>query len=173
MPFLTWLIAVCRSLSLPVAVCVSALEGDWRCLFVFCLLLSVKVRQFNRARAAPDVSQEEHSHTYSTTSLPTETGFRYTRLSTRHSHTHFDFSPAIFIWNLFFCRPLCTIEFFHSLKFVLCYCLVKTQFCCCCCFFFFQYSYCTVLKISVLGPLTHHCIWIRISVNNSVKNTYT
>ncbi|XP_008315065.1 transmembrane protein 192 isoform X2 [Cynoglossus semilaevis] len=37
---------------------------------------TVKVRQFNRARAAPDVSQEEHSHTYSTTSLPTETGFR-------------------------------------------------------------------------------------------------
>lgn len=33
--------------------------------------------QFNRERAAPDVSQEENSHTYTVTSLPTETGFRY------------------------------------------------------------------------------------------------
>ncbi|XP_043971669.1 transmembrane protein 192 isoform X1 [Gambusia affinis] len=42
-----------------------------------CLLYyTVKVMQFNRQRAAPDVSQEEHSHTYSVTSLPTETGFR-------------------------------------------------------------------------------------------------
>ncbi|XP_040893229.1 transmembrane protein 192 isoform X2 [Toxotes jaculatrix] len=42
-----------------------------------CLLYyTVKVMRFNRERAAPDVSQEEHSHTYSITSLPTETGFR-------------------------------------------------------------------------------------------------
>ncbi|KAM4584253.1 transmembrane protein 192 isoform 2-T2 [Odontesthes bonariensis] len=42
-----------------------------------CLLYyTVKVMQFNRARAAPDVSQEELSHTYSVTSVPTETGFR-------------------------------------------------------------------------------------------------
>ncbi|XP_041839818.1 transmembrane protein 192 isoform X2 [Melanotaenia boesemani] len=42
-----------------------------------CLLFyTVKVMQFNRDRAAPDVSQEELSHTYSVTSLPTETGFR-------------------------------------------------------------------------------------------------
>ncbi|XP_071374090.1 transmembrane protein 192 [Centroberyx affinis] len=42
-----------------------------------CLLFyTVKVMQFNRERAVPDVSQEEHSHTYSNTSLPTETGFR-------------------------------------------------------------------------------------------------
>lgn len=37
---------------------------------------TAKVMQFNKARAAPDVSQEEHSHTYSITSSPTETGFR-------------------------------------------------------------------------------------------------
>lgn len=37
---------------------------------------TVKVMQFNKERAAPDVSQEEHSHTYSVTSSPTETGFR-------------------------------------------------------------------------------------------------
>ncbi|CAG5928642.1 transmembrane protein 192 isoform 2-T2 [Menidia menidia] len=37
---------------------------------------TVKVMQFNRARAAPDVSQEELSHNYSVTSVPTETGFR-------------------------------------------------------------------------------------------------
>jgi len=36
----------------------------------------VKVMRFNGEQAAPDVSQEEHSHTYSVTSLPTETGFR-------------------------------------------------------------------------------------------------
>lgn len=42
-----------------------------------CLLhYTVKVMRFNQERAAPDVSQEEHSHTYSVTSLPTETGFR-------------------------------------------------------------------------------------------------
>ncbi|XP_029368346.1 transmembrane protein 192 isoform X2 [Echeneis naucrates] len=42
-----------------------------------CLLYyTVKVRRFNRERAAPDVSQEEYSHSYSVTSLPTETGFR-------------------------------------------------------------------------------------------------
>lgn len=42
-----------------------------------CLLYyTVKVMQFNRERAAPDVSQEENSHTYTVTSLPTETGFR-------------------------------------------------------------------------------------------------
>ncbi|KAM6940625.1 transmembrane protein 192 [Xenentodon cancila] len=42
-----------------------------------CLLFyTVKVMRFNRQRAAPDVSQEELSHTYSVTSLPTETGFR-------------------------------------------------------------------------------------------------
>ncbi|XP_071361171.1 transmembrane protein 192 isoform X2 [Trachinotus anak] len=42
------------------------------CLFYY----AVKVMRFNGERAAPDVSQEEHSHTYSVTSLPTETGFR-------------------------------------------------------------------------------------------------
>uniref|UniRef100_A0A3B4WWT0 Transmembrane protein 192 n=1 Tax=Seriola lalandi dorsalis TaxID=1841481 RepID=A0A3B4WWT0_SERLL len=42
---------------------------------VFCPFL-VKVMRFNREKAAPDVSQEECSHTYSVTSLPTETGFR-------------------------------------------------------------------------------------------------
>lgn len=42
-----------------------------------CLLYyTVKVMQFNRERAAPDVSQEEHSRNFSVTSLPTETGFR-------------------------------------------------------------------------------------------------
>ncbi|XP_022072222.2 transmembrane protein 192 isoform X1 [Acanthochromis polyacanthus] len=42
-----------------------------------CLIYyQVKVVQFNRARAAPDVSQEEISHNYSVTSTPTETGFR-------------------------------------------------------------------------------------------------
>ncbi len=44
----------------------------------FFFVVLVKVVQFNRERAAPDVSQEEHSLNYSTTSLPTETGFRYT-----------------------------------------------------------------------------------------------
>ncbi|XP_047433936.1 transmembrane protein 192 isoform X3 [Mugil cephalus] len=37
---------------------------------------SVKVFRYNRERSAPDVSQEDLSHTYSVTSLPTETGFR-------------------------------------------------------------------------------------------------
>ncbi|XP_058495841.1 transmembrane protein 192 [Solea solea] len=42
-----------------------------------CLLCyTVRVMRFNRERAAPDVSQEEHSHNYTITSLPTETGFR-------------------------------------------------------------------------------------------------
>ncbi|CAK6973982.1 transmembrane protein 192 isoform X2 [Scomber scombrus] len=42
-----------------------------------CLIYyTVQVTRFNRERAAPDVSQEEHSHNYSITSLPTETGFR-------------------------------------------------------------------------------------------------
>uniref|UniRef100_A0A3P9MS19 Transmembrane protein 192 n=1 Tax=Poecilia reticulata TaxID=8081 RepID=A0A3P9MS19_POERE len=42
-----------------------------------CLLYyTVRVMQFNRRRAAPDVSQEEHSHSYSVTNQPTETGFR-------------------------------------------------------------------------------------------------
>ncbi|XP_023265262.1 transmembrane protein 192 [Seriola lalandi dorsalis] len=40
------------------------------------LYYTVKVMRFNREKAAPDVSQEECSHTYSVTSLPTETGFR-------------------------------------------------------------------------------------------------
>ncbi|PWA27237.1 hypothetical protein CCH79_00013897 [Gambusia affinis] len=46
------------------------------CVCVCGFFFIVKVMQFNRQRAAPDVSQEEHSHTYSVTSLPTETGFR-------------------------------------------------------------------------------------------------
>lgn len=46
------------------------LPGD--VLFVFL----VKVKRFNGERAAPDVSQEDHSHSYSVTSRPTETGFR-------------------------------------------------------------------------------------------------
>uniref|UniRef100_A0A3B5KNZ3 Transmembrane protein 192 n=1 Tax=Xiphophorus couchianus TaxID=32473 RepID=A0A3B5KNZ3_9TELE len=46
-----------------------------KCVAV-CVFFIVKVMQFNRQRAAPDVSQEEHSHTYSVPSLPTETGFR-------------------------------------------------------------------------------------------------
>lgn len=42
-----------------------------------CLIYyTVKVVQFNRERAAPDVSQEEHLHNFSVTSVPTETGFR-------------------------------------------------------------------------------------------------
>ncbi|KAK2817215.1 hypothetical protein Q5P01_025406 [Channa striata] len=42
-----------------------------------CLLwYTVKVMRFNRERAAPDVSQEDHLQNYSITSLPTETGFR-------------------------------------------------------------------------------------------------
>uniref|UniRef100_UPI0037E99717 transmembrane protein 192 n=1 Tax=Semicossyphus pulcher TaxID=241346 RepID=UPI0037E99717 len=42
-----------------------------------CLIYyTVKVMQFNRERAAPDVSQEEHSRNFSVTSSPTETGFR-------------------------------------------------------------------------------------------------
>ncbi|KAK9540575.1 hypothetical protein VZT92_003017 [Zoarces viviparus] len=42
-----------------------------------CLLCyTVQVMRFNRERAAPDVSQEEHSLNHSVTSLPRETGFR-------------------------------------------------------------------------------------------------
>ncbi|XP_045904390.1 transmembrane protein 192 isoform X2 [Micropterus dolomieu] len=42
-----------------------------------CLLYyTVKVMKFNRERAAPDVSQEEHLHNFSIASLQTETGFR-------------------------------------------------------------------------------------------------
>lgn len=42
-----------------------------------CLIYyAVQVVQFNRQRAAPDVSQEEHLHNFSVTSVPTETGFR-------------------------------------------------------------------------------------------------
>uniref|UniRef100_A0A8C6S4W6 Transmembrane protein 192 n=1 Tax=Neogobius melanostomus TaxID=47308 RepID=A0A8C6S4W6_9GOBI len=37
---------------------------------------TVKVVQFNRERAAPDVSHDEHVHNFSVSSLPTETGFR-------------------------------------------------------------------------------------------------
>ncbi|XP_047433935.1 transmembrane protein 192 isoform X2 [Mugil cephalus] len=40
------------------------------------LYYAVKVFRYNRERSAPDVSQEDLSHTYSVTSLPTETGFR-------------------------------------------------------------------------------------------------
>ncbi|XP_063332127.1 transmembrane protein 192 isoform X4 [Pelmatolapia mariae] len=42
----------------------------------FIIHSAVKVMRFNRERAAPDVSQEELSHTYSVTNAPTETGFR-------------------------------------------------------------------------------------------------
>lgn len=42
----------------------------------FLIYYTVKVIQFNKARAAPDVSQEDYSHTYSITTSPTETGFR-------------------------------------------------------------------------------------------------
>ncbi|XP_054636065.1 transmembrane protein 192 isoform X2 [Dunckerocampus dactyliophorus] len=42
-----------------------------------CLLYyTVIVMRFNADRATPDVSQEEHSHNFSVSSLPTETGFR-------------------------------------------------------------------------------------------------
>uniref|UniRef100_A0A3P9L2Z2 Transmembrane protein 192 n=1 Tax=Oryzias latipes TaxID=8090 RepID=A0A3P9L2Z2_ORYLA len=42
-----------------------------------CLLYyAVKVMQFNGERAAPDVNQEELSHSYSVTGQPIETGFR-------------------------------------------------------------------------------------------------
>ncbi|KAM9819375.1 transmembrane protein 192 isoform X1 [Syngnathus typhle] len=42
-----------------------------------CLIYyTVKVTMFNTKRAAPDVSQEEHSHNFNVASLPTETGFR-------------------------------------------------------------------------------------------------
>ncbi|XP_068445287.1 transmembrane protein 192 isoform X1 [Clinocottus analis] len=42
-----------------------------------CLLYyTVQVMRFNRERAAPDVSQEEHSLNHSVMSLPRETGFR-------------------------------------------------------------------------------------------------
>ncbi|XP_033826579.1 transmembrane protein 192 [Periophthalmus magnuspinnatus] len=42
-----------------------------------CLIYyTVKVVQYNTERAAPDVSQEEHSHNFSVTSVPIETGFR-------------------------------------------------------------------------------------------------
>ncbi|XP_021175934.2 transmembrane protein 192 [Fundulus heteroclitus] len=44
----------------------------WPCLLYY----TVKVMQFNNERAVPDVSQEEQSHSYTVTSLPTETGFR-------------------------------------------------------------------------------------------------
>lgn len=39
-------------------------------------MVLVKVMKFNRERAAPDVSQEEHLHNFSIASLQTETGFR-------------------------------------------------------------------------------------------------
>nr|XP_057928277.1 transmembrane protein 192 isoform X2 [Doryrhamphus excisus] len=42
-----------------------------------CLLYySVSVMRFNADRAAPDVSQEDHSHNFSVSGLPVETGFR-------------------------------------------------------------------------------------------------
>ncbi|MED6265927.1 hypothetical protein CHARACLAT_030461 [Characodon lateralis] len=41
-----------------------------------CVCFAVKVMKFNKEQAAPDVSQEEHSHNYTVTSVPTETGFR-------------------------------------------------------------------------------------------------
>nr|XP_020447536.1 transmembrane protein 192 [Monopterus albus] len=40
------------------------------------LYYTVKVIRYNRERAAPDVSREEHLHINNVTSLPTETGFR-------------------------------------------------------------------------------------------------
>ncbi|XP_013876149.1 transmembrane protein 192 isoform X3 [Austrofundulus limnaeus] len=46
-------------------VCVNILDG-----------VQVKVVQFNKERAAPDVSQEDLSHTNSVTASPAETGFR-------------------------------------------------------------------------------------------------
>lgn len=49
----------------------------WLWLKVVFFVILVKVVRFNRERAAPDVSQEEHSHSLSATNLPTETGFRY------------------------------------------------------------------------------------------------
>ncbi|XP_059903653.1 transmembrane protein 192 [Gadus macrocephalus] len=42
-----------------------------------CLLIyTVRVARFNRERAVPDVSQEEHCHAYRDAHLTTETGFR-------------------------------------------------------------------------------------------------
>ncbi|XP_037546415.1 transmembrane protein 192 [Nematolebias whitei] len=42
----------------------------------FLVYYTVKVMQFNKERAAPDVSQEELSHTGAVRTAPTETGFR-------------------------------------------------------------------------------------------------
>ncbi|XP_013876148.1 transmembrane protein 192 isoform X2 [Austrofundulus limnaeus] len=42
----------------------------------FLICYTVKVVQFNKERAAPDVSQEDLSHTNSVTASPAETGFR-------------------------------------------------------------------------------------------------
>lgn len=53
--------------------------------FLFVCFFIVKVMQFNRERAAPDVSQEEHSHNFSVTNLSTETGFRYTDFTQTHT----------------------------------------------------------------------------------------
>lgn len=82
-------------LSLPAHVCVSFLVRPWRLKHWFdektkwklcvCVCFSVKVMQFNRERAAPDVSQEEHSHNFSISSLPTETGFRWTQFTLSHT----------------------------------------------------------------------------------------
>lgn len=69
-------------LSLADNVCVSVCAADkikhWFEVMEYVLVVVlVQVMRFNREQAAPDVSQEEYSHTYSITSLPTETGFRY------------------------------------------------------------------------------------------------
>lgn len=62
-------------------------------VFLMSFYVPVRAMRFNTERAAPDVSQEEHSHSYSVTCLPTETGFRYISL-TGHSLTNLRLSPT-------------------------------------------------------------------------------
>lgn len=102
-------------------------------ILILVFVLSVKVVQFNRERAAPDVSQEEHSQNFSVTSMPTETGFRYTAYSSApdtilsatvlkessavitpwyfhrasHTHTHTHRQCSLPCWFTVILCPLC------------------------------------------------------------------
>ncbi|MEQ2313088.1 hypothetical protein AMECASPLE_037996 [Ameca splendens] len=69
-----------------------------------CVCFAVKVMKFNKEQAAPDVSQEEHSHTYTVTSVPTETGFRYDK-SQRHTNIPTTEGASLSI-TLFPCKHL-------------------------------------------------------------------
>lgn len=95
------------------------------CLIEVLFVLLVQVKRFNSKRAAPDVSQEDHSHNYSVTNLPTETGFRYTRFTRTHLLCSYCYIKVLTVLHLYLCLSVTVILRFskqwHILNVGLCH----------------------------------------------------